>query len=381
MRFGSVNAMLILGLFSPAMGDVITPVEVVATSEFGAVDFLGLSDVFAEDLIDGGGLSDILGTPGNILDDMHDNDVSWSNGWHSGDFDAGIPGGTDNDGDPFTAPLVDDQIIEFDLGAAFAVTHAHIWQQNQSGFGVTLALDRGVDEFEILYSKEFGGDSFTSAGIFNLQQEEGETMVPAQVIEFAEPVVARRIRFDINTAISLDPNEFVGLGEVRFEGIPIPALPGDFNQDLVLDAIDIDMLSAEVRAATNMPGFDLNGDAVVDDRDRIVWVESLAGTRFGDANMDRVVDEADFDIWLSHRFQMDTGWGTADFDGDGATGGPDFNVWNDHRTVPPAGPSVPEPAAWPLSRLDCGRALAKPQNTQRQEAIEHPTRGPRQRPD
>lgn len=316
--------------FSEVRADVITPVDVIATSEFGVVEFLGtFSDVFATDLIDGGGLIDVEDTPDYVLDDLHDNDGSSTNAWHSGDMDAGIPGGIVDDGDPFTPPPVDDQILEFDLGAAFVVTHAHIWQQNQAGFGVALALDRGVDEFDMYASSSADGEDFTIVGRFPLEAEDGAFEVPAQIVEPTEPFVARRVRFDLVSAISGLDNEFVGLSEVRFEGEPIAAVEGDFNEDLEIDVIDIDMLTAEVQAMSNDAAFDLTGDQVVNNADRVRWIEEIRNTYFGDSNLDGEFNSTDFVVVFTANEYEDgvdgnSTWSEGDWNGDGEFDSADF---------------------------------------------------------
>ena len=322
--------LLMSATLSDIRAEVITPVDVIATSEFGAVEFLGtFSDVFATDLIDGGGLIDVEDTPDFVLDDLHDNDGSSTNAWHSGDMDAGIPGGIVDDGDPFTPPPVDDQILEFDLGGAFVVTHAHIWQQNQAGFGVALAIDRGVDEFDMYASTSADGDDFTIIGRFPLEAEEGVFEVPAQIVEPSEPFMARRIRFDLVSAVSGLDNEFVGLSEVRFEGEPVAAVEGDFNGDFEIDVIDIDMLTAEVQAMSNDGAFDLTGDQVVDNADRVRWIEGVRNTYFGDSNLDGEFNSTDFVVVFTANEYEDgvagnSTWSEGDWNGDGDFDSADF---------------------------------------------------------
>ncbi|MCP4191987.1 MAG: hypothetical protein GY768_15350 [Planctomycetaceae bacterium] len=310
----------------------ITPVGAKATSEFGAIDVFGTGDfssVFIDNLIDGSGLEDFEGTPNLTLDDYHDNDPSSANGWHSGDFDAGLPGGTDNDDEPFTAPPVATQIIEFDLGGLHSLTHTHIWQQNQSNlFGESLSLQRGVDQFEILVSTAPSGASFTSLGDFNLDWEEGIEPVPAQAVRLPTNPDAWRVRFQLKTAYSELANEFVGLSEVRFEG-KASGIPGDFNRDGLLTAIDIDLLSAEVRNMQHSPAFDLNADQQVDDADRTVWVEELKFTFFGDSNLDGQFDSTDFVAAFQAGKYEDkvvgnSNWSDGDWNGDGDFNSTDF---------------------------------------------------------
>ena len=320
---------LVLGIPMISCAEEITPVGVRATSEFGAIDVFGdgnESTVFATKLIDGSGLEDFEGTPENILDDYHDNDPSSSNAWHSGDTDAGIPGGTDDDGDPFTPPLVNEQVVEFDLGGLFKLSRVHVWQQNQSNiFGESFSFTRGVEDFQILVSSTSEGDDFSLVGGFNLDFEEGLEPVPAQILELVAEPDARRVRFQLETAYSGLASEFVGLSEVRFEGVSNNT-PGDFNGDGELSTFDLNALTDEVRKMTNAIEFDLNADSLVNQDDRAVWVEDLRSTYFGDANLDGEFNSTDFvTVFIAGEYEDgvegNSVWETGDWDGDG-----DFNT-------------------------------------------------------
>lgn len=321
--------LLLLSIPMVSSAEEITPVGVLATSEFGAIDVFGdgnESSVFATKLIDGSGLEDFEGTPDNSLDDYHDNDSGSSNAWHSGDMDAGIPGGTDDDGDPFTPPLVNEQILEFDLGGLFKLSRVHVWQQNQSNiFGEAFSFTRGVEEFQILVSSTSEGEDFSLVGGFNLDFEEGLEPVPAQIFELATEPDARRVRFQLETAYSGLASEFVGLSEVRFEGTSNNT-PGDFNGDGELTAADLNILTHEVRNVTHAIEFDLNADSLVNQDDRSVWVEDLKSTYYGDANLDGEFNSTDFvTVFIAGQYEDgvdgNSVWETGDWDGDG-----DFNT-------------------------------------------------------
>ena len=121
------------------------------------------------------------------------------------------------------------------------------------------------------------------------------------------------------------------------------SLPGDFDSDGQLSAFDIDLLSAEVRAGTNTASFDLTGDATVDDADRTIWVEELAGSLSGDANLDGSVQFSDF-LALSASFGSAGGWANGDFDGNGEVQFPDFlRLSANFGSSAVASQSVPEP--------------------------------------
>ena len=119
--------------------------------------------------------------------------------------------------------------------------------------------------------------------------------------------------------------------------------PGDFNDDGLLTAEDIDLLSAQVGGGD--AGFDLNGDGSVTDDDRQTWM-GLAGTLAGDADLNGTVEFADF-LSLSAAFGNMGGWSEGDFDGTGEVEFADFLLLSGNfgNSAAPAGAAVPEPSA------------------------------------
>ena len=92
--------------------------------------------------------------------------------------------------------------------------------------------------------------------------------------------------------------------------------PGDFNRDGSITAADIDLLSGRVLSSTVEAIFDLNSDGSVNQFDRTFWVEQLADTHFGDADLNGVVEFDDFAA-LATFFNQESGWAGGDFDGSG----------------------------------------------------------------
>ena len=102
---------------------------------------------------------------------------------------------------------------------------------------------------------------------------------------------------------------------------------GDFNGDGILDAADIDALSAEVLAGTNNASFDLTGDAVVDDADRSEWVNNLRKTWFGDSDLNGEFASGDLvTVFSGGKFESGNpaGWADGDWNGDGVFNSTDF---------------------------------------------------------
>ena len=115
---------------------------------------------------------------------------------------------------------------------------------------------------------------------------------------------------------------FSGLDVATAVEIPGPGeVVGDFNMNGVLDAEDINLLTSEVNIGDNKPAFDLNADDLVNEDDRIVWVDDLKNTYFGDANLDLQFNSSDF-VAVFNAGQYEDGvegnsvWETGDWNGD-----------------------------------------------------------------
>ena len=97
---------------------------------------------------------------------------------------------------------------------------------------------------------------------------------------------------------------------------------GDFDGDGQLGIGDLQLLTSAVRDGLNSSEFDLNLDGLADQVDRTIWVEKIAKTFFGDANLDGVFDPSDFvRVFQSGEYEDDVAgnsdWSTGDWDGDG----------------------------------------------------------------
>lgn len=152
----------------------------------------------------------------------------------------------------------------------------------------------------------------------------------------------------------------------------VPAVPGDFDADGLLTSADVDLLSMQVLSGKHDASFDLTGDSIVDSADHRRWVEDLAGSLFGDADLDFMVEFDDF-LALSSGFGQSGGWANGDFDGDGSVGFPDFLALSANFGRAGSGmqdfaiATVPEPSAcgwwiimiclWVQRRRRCSRTI------------------------
>ncbi len=158
--------------------------------------------------------------------------------------------------------------------------------------------------------------------------------------------------FGVNAAIGFDrvliSDRATGLWVVDVSQIipepSSPFLPGDFDMNGDLEAVDIDLLSSEVRGGSNDATFDLTGDGLVNQVDRKAWVEDVFGTFFGDADLNKTVEFADF-LSLANGFNMSGGWAEGDFDGNGTVLFPDFLLLSSNFGKSASAAAVPEPNA------------------------------------
>ena len=124
------------------------------------------------------------------------------------------------------------------------------------------------------------------------------------------------------------------------------SIVGDFDEDGLLTASDIDLLSLAI--GPNDLKFDLSNDGIVNDADRELWVTDIKQTSFGDADLDGAVQFNDF-LALSAGFGMKGGWANGDFDGSGDVQFPDFLILAQNFSSSSQSAVVPEPlGALPL---------------------------------
>ena len=108
-------------------------------------------------------------------------------------------------------------------------------------------------------------------------------------------VARRRLRYHRRRAFSRRTGDQPGRASTEAFLVDLsPNLPGDFNADGQLDALDIDELSAVVREGSHTKRFDFTDDELVNDDDRAMWVHELKRTYFGDANLDGEFNSSDF---------------------------------------------------------------------------------------
>jgi hypothetical protein len=136
-----------------------------------------------------------------------------------------------------------------------------------------------------------------------------------------------------------------------------PSILGDFDSDGQLTAADIDILSAAVRDESIDARYDLNNDSLINGDDRIVWVQTIKNTHFGDANLDGQFGTADLvEVFQAGRYEDNiegnATWATGDWNGDGEFSSADLVLcfqFGGFEEGPVSAVAVPEPAGIALA--------------------------------
>ena len=195
----SVIAVLILA--NAAQAAVISGVRVDHVSS--ELAFNGPFNRRASMTVDGSGLNAVTGTHSNVPDNTM---------WLTTTSNSICCGGTEYGGIITNAanPADTDPEITWDLGARYNLSTMRVWNYNEVNL-----TNRGVQNANLLVSDD--GVTYTNLGPIVLNQAPGNTAVDfSQTVNMN--VSARFVKLDILSNYG-DGNGFVGLSEVRFDGV------------------------------------------------------------------------------------------------------------------------------------------------------------------
>ena len=185
------------------------------------------------------------------------------------------------------------------------------------------------------YSVPVGGTLVVSAeeGVLFNDTTETDIMIPT-VIDFPN---YGTLAMSLDGGFTYQPNaNFSGLDSFEYVTTDLrnqsdPSLvqisvggnltAGDLNNDGLIDASDVDTLSAAILDQTDLT-FDLNSDGQLDSQDHQHLIYEIIGTSNGDSNLDGEFDSDDLVlIFQSGSYEnasaIDIGWQQGDWNGDG----------------------------------------------------------------
>lgn len=126
----------------------------------------------------------------------------------------------------------------------------------------------------------------------------------------------------------------------------VPSLVGDFNQNQVLDADDVDILAQAIRDESASIQFDVNQDGIVDIADHTHWLTDLKMVNHGDADMNGRFESTDLILTFRSGLYESTSpatWESGDWDGDGRFTTGDLTVAFATGSYQSSATPVPEP--------------------------------------
>ncbi|MCA9211512.1 MAG: hypothetical protein KDB27_00470 [Planctomycetales bacterium] len=97
---------------------------------------------------------------------------------------------------------------------------------------------------------------------------------------------------------------------------------GDFNEDGIVDVIDLELLTSHLRSSGSDLSFDIDRNEIVDAADREYWVHEVSGTFFGDSNLDGEFNSEDLvAVFQAAEYEdsnaLNSTWAEGDWNGDG----------------------------------------------------------------
>ncbi|MEX2187248.1 MAG: lamin tail domain-containing protein [Pirellulales bacterium] len=118
---------------------------------------------------------------------------------------------------------------------------------------------------------------------------------------------------------------------------------GDVNGDGTINAVDIDAVHAAINAGSTNLIYDLDGNTLVNVADATFLIESILGTRRGDANLDGSVNRADVaTLGRNYGYSGTPAWAKGDFNGDGKVGVADAAIAQANMGfIAPPSPAAP----------------------------------------
>ncbi len=259
----------------------------------------------------------------------------------------------DSEGNIYVASAITAEVIKFDQNEEFVTSF--------TGGGLSSPMGIARDENDVLYVAGGGSSNivkFDTDGNFLGQIRHPDLSGPQGVAFDDRGHIFSSSFFKDNIVEFNAEGDYVQT--ITAGGLDIPRsiafiptiedLLGDFDGDGVLDAADIDLLSQAVLTNAINGAFDLTGDGILSAEDRTFWVQQIAETSFGDANLNGTVVFADF-LAVSRNFGNEGGWASGDFDGNGEIGFPDFLQLsrNFGQSTAAEAISVPEPTTQPSS--------------------------------
>lgn len=230
---------------------------------------------------------------------------------------------------------------------------------NQGNFGIgqlILGVDNRAGRLNLLDWVDNGNRSdedWEALYLFGQGEEDGLTLLHGSTLYLGAHGGAIDVFARVDgTVVHLqslfsEMNQSIPFGDGFLSNVTL----GDFDADLEPTVSDLEMLRGAIALGADEAIYDLDANGVVDLNDLREWLDDVANSFFGDANLDGNVDLTDLNV-VRNGFGAASDWSGGDFDGDGLVGLNDLNAVRNHFGVSrqaPASAPVPEPSGFLLA--------------------------------
>jgi len=118
-------------------------------------------------------------------------------------------------------------------------------------------------------------------------------------------------------------------GNITSDSVSVTVgLKGDFNNDRVVNQLDIDLIQQEKLSGNYTTLYDLTGDGMIDNGDIDYMIHEVLGTYPGDVDLDGMVGNSDILILADYSGKSNSthGWSQGDFNGDDVVDDSDLKI-------------------------------------------------------
>ena len=185
--------------------------------------------------------------------------------------------------------------------------------------------DNESDEFRMTIAWQFEGNDIQYDHV--VVREDQPDYITENMIFFV-PADSDSLRLEFVTGGPQTETGAMFIDDISI-AIPGQSLLGDFNDDGAIDVADIDLLTQSVISNANDPSFDLDGNQLVDQEDRRIWVDEIKRTYFGDSNLDGEFGSSDLvSVFTAGQYEdgvsSNSSWASGDWNGDSEFDSGDF---------------------------------------------------------
>lgn len=236
---------------------------------------------------------------------------------------------------------------------------AHVWVRSQPLhliFDLLTNYDLQTLHFWNYYTEQYDVDvidlTFLDAGNNVVGTMHNIALATGTNPTTAENITISATNVHYVSAVLTGSNGEIDFNNMGFTGTR-STLRGDFNNDTLINHLDVNLLATEIRSMQHTAKYDLNNDTFANNLDFEIMITDVLSTFFGDANLDGTVNIQDLSL-LASAFGNSGGWELGNFNTDNIINIQDLSLLASNFGMPlspPAVESSPIPTPSSLSLL------------------------------